>query len=369
MGKEDQLLTDVTTVIDEIYEAAVVPETWTRVLDRLAEISGAQGTFMFASDAERTQWLCSPAIRPDVDKWFDGTWTERNARRQRLIPMREPRFLTDLDAFTMEEIEKEPYYQQFLRPLGYGWCAGTTIRTPAGDTLVFTSERLYAKGPVERSAVQILDGLRPHLARAAVLSARVGLERARATVDALQTIGLAAAVLSPTGRVIAANRDFSGASVSIGAQDRVVFTNSATHDLFREALAAVEFHGAPAGRSIPVPGADGTPPLVAHLLPLRGQGRDVFSGAASLLYLMPVLTSQAPAVGLLEVLFDLTPAEARVATFLVEGKAVDEIARALGVTDNTVRMHLKSIFAKTGVGRQAELVSLLAMPRLGGAVA
>ena len=67
-------------------------------------------------------------------------------------------------------------------------------------------------------------------------------------------------------------------------------------------------------------------------------------------------------VKLLEVLFDLTPAEARVASLMVEGRSVGDIAVAQGVTENAVRMHLKAIYAKTGVNRQAQLVSLLAMP-------
>ncbi len=60
-------------------------------------------------------------------------------------------------------------------------------------------------------------------------------------------------------------------------------------------------------------------------------------------------------------LFDLTPAEARITGLLVEGQSVATIARAQAVTENTVRMHLKSVFAKTGVSRQSELVSLLAL--------
>jgi DNA-binding CsgD family transcriptional regulator len=356
---------DLSSAIDEIYEAAVLPEGWTRVLDRLAEVSGAEGTFLFASDAERSQWMCSPALQPYVAAWFSSDWTERNARRQRLIPIREPRFLTDLDAFTLEEIEREPYYQEFLKPLGMGWCAGTTIRTPAGDTLVFTAERLHRKGPVERSAVRTLDRLRPHLARAAVLSARVGLERARATVEALQTIGLPAVVLGPTGRAVAANEAFRTVppALAIGAGDRLHFSDGGADALFLDALRSLDLTPSEAtGFSIPIAGEGVRPPMVAHLLPLRRLARDLFSGATSLLFVTPVIRSKAPDVGLLEALFDLTPAEAKVASLLVEGCSVETIAAVQDVTANTVRQQLKSVFAKTGVGRQAELVSLLSLP-------
>jgi DNA-binding CsgD family transcriptional regulator len=309
--------------------------------------------------------MCSPAIRPMVDKWFDSDWTECNPRRERLIPRREPRFLTDLDAFTLEEIERDPFYQEFLRPLGFGWCTGTTIRTPAGDTLVFTSERLLHKGPVEQSAVDLLDQLRPHLSRAAVLAARFGLERAQASVEALQAMGLPAAVLTRDGRALAANRALTdgGTAIAIGAGDRLVLASEAAQALLGGGLQeAGGAAGATGGRSIPLAGDEDHPPAVAHLLPLRGQGRDIFSGASSLLFVTPLTPSMAPDVGVLEALFDLTPAEARVAGLLVEGRPVESIARQQGVTENTVRMQLKSVFAKTGAGQQSQLVSLLAMP-------
>jgi DNA-binding CsgD family transcriptional regulator len=69
----------------------------------------------------------------------------------------------------------------------------------------------------------------------------------------------------------------------------------------------------------------------------------------------------APPARVLEALFDLTPTEAKVASLLVEGRSVVDIARANKVSANTIRIQLKSVFAKTGARRQAELVSLLAI--------
>jgi DNA-binding CsgD family transcriptional regulator len=57
--------------------------------------------------------------------------------------------------------------------------------------------------------------------------------------------------------------------------------------------------------------------------------------------------------------YGLTLTEARLATALAEGASVEEAAAAMGVTRNTVRTHLKRIFAKTGTNRQGALVRLL----------
>jgi DNA-binding CsgD family transcriptional regulator len=55
----------------------------------------------------------------------------------------------------------------------------------------------------------------------------------------------------------------------------------------------------------------------------------------------------------------LTRAEASVARLLAGGAGLEEIARELDISLNTVRGHLKQIFAKTGTHRQAQLVSKL----------
>jgi DNA-binding CsgD family transcriptional regulator len=58
-------------------------------------------------------------------------------------------------------------------------------------------------------------------------------------------------------------------------------------------------------------------------------------------------------------LFDLTPAEGELALLLSSGQTLDEAAESLGIRKNTARAHLRSIFSKTGVSRQTELIHVL----------
>lgn len=57
-------------------------------------------------------------------------------------------------------------------------------------------------------------------------------------------------------------------------------------------------------------------------------------------------------------LYGLTEAEARVMAALALGATVDEIALTHGVCTSTVRAQVRSIFEKTGVNRQSDLVRL-----------
>jgi DNA-binding CsgD family transcriptional regulator len=58
-------------------------------------------------------------------------------------------------------------------------------------------------------------------------------------------------------------------------------------------------------------------------------------------------------------LFDLTPAEAAVARRLTAGLSLEDVATALDISRNTARAHLRSIFSKSGITRQTELVRLM----------
>jgi DNA-binding CsgD family transcriptional regulator len=58
-------------------------------------------------------------------------------------------------------------------------------------------------------------------------------------------------------------------------------------------------------------------------------------------------------------LYRLTPTELQVALEIARGKTLQDIADTLSITMNTIKTHLKHIFAKTGVTRQGELMRLI----------
>jgi DNA-binding CsgD family transcriptional regulator len=67
----------------------------------------------------------------------------------------------------------------------------------------------------------------------------------------------------------------------------------------------------------------------------------------------------APTVELIQSLFDLTPAEARVARGLATGESVGEIASAGGTSVSTVRTQVRGVLEKTACRRQADMIALL----------
>ena len=66
-----------------------------------------------------------------------------------------------------------------------------------------------------------------------------------------------------------------------------------------------------------------------------------------------------PSEAVLQRLFDLTAAEARLACSISRGETLEEAAAALGVKVSTVRSQLAKLMIKTGTRRQGQLVALL----------
>ncbi|UGX99723.1 helix-turn-helix transcriptional regulator [Bradyrhizobium quebecense] len=351
-------------LIDLAYEAAVIPELWPNLLHQVGAIARARGIVLLTAAPHDVRWVASPDMHDDTVAYVEGGWHERNGRLPRLLAANHAGFLRDIDVFdTPEEVQQDFQIREFFRPRGLGWGAGTAIPVPSGDVLIYSVEREYQHGPIEREAIEQLDALRPHLARAALLSARLGMERARAATESLAMLGLPAAVLRRGGRLMTANPLFDRLvpDVMQDRTDRLTLAAATADALFAQAVAALDqgLIGVEV-RSVPIAAQDDRPPLIVHLVPIQGAARDLFDRALAIVIVTPVVPSEVPTAEVLQGLFDLTPAEARVARGIGEGRTVEAIAGAFGISRETVRNQLKAVLAKTGLGRQVELAGLLA---------
>jgi DNA-binding CsgD family transcriptional regulator len=350
-------------LVDEIYECSFAPEYWPSVLDRLARISDAVGGLFFVvSSTKVLNWMASEPLLAGLESFAK---TDLVARGQRIALLRAAQhagFLGERELYrTEQEMAADPIYSEVLWPAGLGWGVGTAVALPTGETLCLTLERLRTRGPVETSVFEQLDALRPHLARSALVSARLQLERARIASETLALLGLPALVFDHQGKILAANHLIEALTEQIRwhARDRISLKDPGAQKLFRQALAQLDVEGARPVLSFVSRGVEASAAMVVHIVPIRGLIRDIFQRCAGLMVMMPVTLPQAPPVELIRLLFDLTPAEARVARSLTAGKTLDDIAAGGGVSRNTVRTQLRGVLEKTGCVRQAEVVALL----------
>lgn len=344
-------------VTEAIYEAALLPELWPDALDLVrGRTRSVLGLMIGADAANAVTSITSPGGERIIEDYNALNLFSRSQRLPRAIAAQCHNFVRDSDLFTPEERLADPTYTEFFFPRGMGHGTATIIRFPGDYTVVFDFERLLSEGPFSDDTVAYLDGLRPHFGRAATLWHRMELRRARDRVDVLNAIGIAAMALDARGRCLAMNTAME-AFVPTVVMDRARGAGFADPEADRRWQAALS-----AGRDIALslPVRREPFPIVAHRVPVVRRAQDLLSLTAALLIVMPVTTaSTALPADVIQILFDLTPAEAKVAYALGGGASVADIARQQTLSEETIRTQVKAIMRKTGTSRQRDLITLV----------
>lgn len=345
-----------------LYEAAAVPEVWPTAIARLAQIAGCTGGLLFAHSNQGTNWVACKEFAPVFERFMEQGWMNRNARMAGLLAHGGTGFVTDHDLFQDEALADTAMYRDFLYPEGYGWGTATHVRSSSGDNIVFTLERKFDLGPVARREVEVLDSIRPHLARAAVLASKLQMQRAQASLDSFERAGSPAALVGARGNVMATNPGFETLlkQVLIRAWDRIALDDERANALLQKALSELALDRLGDIRSIPIPRKDDSPAFIIHVLPIRRQALDIFSRAQAMLVVTVSGRALRIEASLLCELYDLTRGEAAVATRILDGRSINEIAVERRVSRETVRSQVKNVLAKTGCQSQADFIRRLA---------
>lgn len=340
-------------LIGQIYEAVGSPELWPAALENLADAVGAIGAGFVYRTSDHTAWTFNPRMEEIAAAYLEEGWLTRDDRVPPVLTEHFPGFRVDPDYWTEAQARELPIYRDFLLPRGLKASAACLIQGSKDDALHIAIEGL-ASYSTARSAVPLLNQIRPHLARSLSLTGHLTQTYEKGVADGLEAAGVGAAVVSSSGRLRVANETF-GKWFNGNITDlvgNVRFSDTAANQQLGSIL-DLESQGVPGGRSFPV--TNGTSVAALHCIPLRGRSREVFEAKGFVLLLARPGNRMVPTADLLRLLFDLTPAEARLARLIAQGKTVAEAAQESGIQPNTVRIHLKAVYAKTGFSGQSEL--------------
>jgi regulatory LuxR family protein len=186
---------------------------------------------------------------------------------------------------------------------------------------------------------------------------------AAAVSAALDGFGAAIFLVDLTSRIIHANANgwtlLSAAAVVRECAGRLSAVDPVGDRYLRQLLSA--FHDgerAPRtqGSAAPLRLRGGAGLWLAHVTaPIRGRRTELAS-----VVVREAKIDLTSALATVATTYDLTPGEARVLAAIINVGGVPHAAQALGLSDTTVKSHLRQIFAKTGTNRQADLVRLAA---------
>ncbi|VVM39279.1 helix-turn-helix transcriptional regulator [Pseudomonas fluorescens] len=262
------------------------------------------------------------------------------------------------------------FYRDYLQPLDLRHVLVANMRTPTGMHCALFACRNHASRDFDAAEIALIRLLLPHLQQAVDLHSAVEqLDSERqlyaATIDRLM---VGTAILDENGIMMrcnrAAQRLFDSRDGLECRHDKLCAFTSQQNRRVQQAIQAVlkqRQRGLDDIEVLTLTRPSGEMPLNLLLrpIPMNYQARNGARRPAVAVFIRDPSDSPQASRNLLRSLFQLTPTETEVAMLVMDGQTLDETALALGVSRNTVRAHLRGVFAKTGATRQAQLVKTL----------
>jgi DNA-binding CsgD family transcriptional regulator len=346
----------------EFAEAGLDPTRWVKALTSVAAATGSFGAVMLplAGDA-LPNVPYTENVSEVMEAYFRDGWHLQDERMRTVPTLMQRGVADDFDGHSADEIARHPYYQEFLAPHRLRWYAG--IKIACGDDLwAVALQRTIDQGPFSAEEKDELARISSRLSTGAAIARALSASAASGALEAFEMSGTAVVLLNRHGHVFKANApaerllvdDVRIVKGQLTAKDTraTMALNRAIHKLLWRPTG---------GLSAPValPRASRRP-LLAYPARLTDSTANALADCQAMVILIdPDARLPTPETNLRTV-FRLTEAEAKLATQLALGESLEKVADQFGIAKETARSQLKSIFTKTGVHRQAELVAVLA---------
>ena len=301
---------------------------------------------------------------------LNGPWTPENhgiLKNFEKIPVGVPLLSRAIQAD--EDFYASDLYKMAMKPWNLHSIGVSFLQKgPLGGVLNgFT--RNSGQREIDHEILSRLAILNKHLLQAMQMHER--LDRLSKTLiltnNALDLIGFGLVVHDtygkPTYANTAARRIFESADGVSLTQTGISLLDGTAQNQFHKLLETLSHPDVPlfkrAGGTVRVRRPSGKKPYSLIVAPIMGEAATVLEGVSTVVFVLDPEEKPTMAVNFFVSSFDLSPAEATLARALVEGMTLADFSSQRGISRNTAKSQLHSIFAKTETSRQSELVSLL----------
>ncbi|WP_068637327.1 helix-turn-helix transcriptional regulator [Thauera butanivorans] len=278
------------------------------------------------------------------------------------------------DLMTEAEWRRTAYYQHWCEPVDVFHVMGVDISTPDAGKLRFRLTRPESAPRFSDLDRKRCEALLPHLRRALHIHNLLDRSESLGSLysQAIGRLSVGTIVLDDSGRVLEQNliaRELLEASDGlklVGGKLEASYPsdNRELQTLIRNAFVRQRPGGSDAlmaaASAMSVSRPSGQVSLGVVVEPVPSQEWAEGKGQPSVLvYIRDATGKLLASTAAAKQLFNLTPAETALAMELANGLSLEEAAEELNIRRNTARAHLRSIFSKTGVRRQTELVRIM----------
>jgi DNA-binding CsgD family transcriptional regulator len=360
---------DWLRLADDFYHAAVDPNRWYAALDGLARATASKsGELICFKENAAPPVSLATNVDPEALVDFaalDGGNPEVNPRVDAGFKARVLEPLAESDFITPAEHAQHPHYVEFAHRWDIPYCCLTTLHREPGAVFGLSVLRSRRQGHIDSEQKAVFASLAPHVRAAVRMQRALGENAAAVLTGSLEALSMVAFVCDGNGRVYRMTKQAESlVSRASALQLRNQRLRASSDSDDRALSAAVEAAGrgvqvsaAPPLSTVVVRGADA--PLLLEVMPLLGAALEAVLRPLVVIIARGRTIEHERKGALLKSVYGLTAAEAEVALQLARGEPVEAIAQMRQVAVGTVRVQIKSLLAKLGVRRQAELVARL----------
>lgn len=374
---------DFSDLIGLLYQGALEPQPWQSALPALREALDAQVVSLVlrppSADDEGVILNCvrqdesvdnSHVTLADPNDWEVSAYREQFFSLDPFVSLPLDKVIALEDILPDKDLVTSDYYLHYLKPINLFRILGVDTSEPGGMLARLRFSRRASEPRFKATERQLLTLLTPHLSRAIEIYAK--LNRMTSERDlyagAVNQLSVASIILDEQGRMLTTNavgRALLDQGEGLSLRDGHLHIEGRNiNKELQEALTSIireQLHGETSvvrALRVPRPGGRSDLGLVVRPVPASQWSEGQVSPSAAVFISDPDL-QESTSQPILGALFELTPAEANLATLLARGLSLAQVSVAQNISQHTARAQLKSIFAKTGVSRQAELVRLV----------
>jgi DNA-binding CsgD family transcriptional regulator len=363
----------LSQLIGDIYDAALEPESWPRALAGVSDFVGGSQANIFWQDviAKAAKRFFEWGHDPHYTQLYMDTYAKINPLFPGAYSFPVGQVFSQSELITFDDLHETRLYKEWMQPQGFVDFVGCLLDKSGASCIPVTVIRHERDGLVDDHARARMNLLVPHIRRAALIGNVIDLRTCEAAKLADTLDGLAAGIVlvDGGGRITYANANgqamLDDGAILAGRGGRLAAREADVDQVLKEVFAAADCgDDAVGGKGVVVsmvaPGAER---YVAHVLPLtagtrRRAGRSYDAVAAIFVHEAALETPSMPDA--LAKAYKLTAMELRVLLGIVQVGGGPSVAEELGISETTVRSHLRHIYEKTGTNRQADLVKLVA---------
>ena len=342
---------------DAIACAAAVP------LDALRGAVSASYTLLFDESVHDRH--VGQAVVDGVDQGYGLRL--RSAAAERMLPgwlrQLDEGHVADRAAFVRDrEFDHSAFFDYVIRPEGRFHCLIATPYVTPTKRYHLIVGRPQGKEEFDEADAGVLRSMLPFVARLISLANEAAV--ARSTVDGLvsafDSLSDNVIILSNRGKVEFAN---AGARRLLALRDGLSVEHTtlrcadvASTMLLNRAAVAVQSLGRPEEESVSLPRPSGRPPLHVRVRQVVASPLMPEGGHRAMLLIEQTTPDHVLEGWSAGKLYGLTGREIDIAVLLARGQDLRSAAVTLGISYQTARSHLRSVFAKTDTHRQSDLI-------------